>query len=222
MAEIGICPSALNLDHTDAIPGILASIIGLAAIGCRLSSRLNAVGCDIASAGVETLSISKGVTIFSLILKQVGQALQAADSVHSSEALETAQQIANECKLVFDEIEEKLDKVTTKRADGSMAPSIQQRFKWCFKKGRLQYLLTRLESLKMDLLVMLQILQMGKLMAATSNRYVDQYQVFTISETDLFKQRAKRRNCCKERQDCARTCRDSEPGHCPLFAHEPT
>jgi hypothetical protein len=157
MAEIGICPSALDLDHTDPIPGIVASVIGLASIGCRLSSRLNAAGCDIASAGVEIPSISKEVTMFSLFLKQVGQALQAADSVHSSEALETAQEIANECKLVFDEIEGKLDKVTTKRADGSMAPSIQQRFKWGFKKGRVQYLLTRLESLKIDLLVMLQI-----------------------------------------------------------------
>ena len=151
-----------------------------------------------ASAGVDILSISKEVTMFSLILKQVGQTLQAADSVHSSGALETTQQIASECKLVFDEIEEKLDKITTRKADGSVAPSVQQRFKWCFKKGRVQYLLTRLESLKMDLLVMLQILQIGKFMAGTSNRYVDQFHFFTISDTDLFKKRAEQGNCYEE------------------------
>lgn len=187
MAELGFCPSVLNLDRTEAILGIAATVIGLASAGCQIASSLNALGCNIVSAGVELTSISKGVMMFSLILKQVGLALQAADSVHSSEALETAKLIAHECKRVFDEIEGKLDKATTKRSDGSMAPSIQQRFKWGFKKDRVQFLLARLESLKLDLLVMFQILQMGKLMAATSNRYVDQYQAFIISKTESFK-----------------------------------
>lgn len=120
---------------------------------------------------MEIHSISKNVTLFSLMLKQVGQALQASDSVHSSEALETAQEISNECQIVFDEIQEMLDKVSSRKADGSASPSIQQRFKWCFKKARVQYLLAQLESLKMSLLVMLQILQLGKMMATIPKRY---------------------------------------------------
>ncbi len=120
---------------------------------------------------MEIHSISKSVTLFSLMLKQVGQALQASDSVHSSEALETAQEISSECRMVFDEIQEMLDKVSSRKADGSTSPSIQQRFRWCFKKARVQYLLGQLESLKMSLLVMLQILQLGKLMATTPKRY---------------------------------------------------
>lgn len=151
--------------------GVVASVICVAGAGFRLSLLLNAVGCEIASAGIEIHSISKGVTLFSLMLKQVGQTLQASDSVHSSEALETAQEITNDCQLVFHEIQEMLDKVRSKKGDGSLSPSIQQRFKWCFKKGRVQYLLGQLESLKMSLLVMLQILQLGKLMAATPIRY---------------------------------------------------
>lgn len=117
---------------------------------------------------MEIHSISKSVTLFSLMLKQVGQALQASDSVHSDEALETARELTNECQLVFDEIQEMLDKVTSKRENGVPSPTIQQKFRWCFKKGRVQYLLGQLESLKMSLLVMLQILQLGKLMASTS------------------------------------------------------
>jgi N-terminal domain on NACHT_NTPase and P-loop NTPases len=119
---------------------------------------------------MEIHSISKGVTLFSLMLKQVGQTLQASDSVHSSEALETAQEITSECQMVFDEIHEMLDKVTSRRGDGNVSPSIQQKFRWCFKKGRVQYLLAQLESLKMSLLVMLQILQLGKLMAVMPKR----------------------------------------------------
>ncbi len=151
-------------------PGIIASVIGVAGAGFRLSLVLNAVGCEIASAGMEIHSISKGVTLFSLMLKQVGQTLQSSDSVHSSEALETAQEITNECQMVFDEIQDMLDKVTTRRGDGALSPSLQQKFRWCFKKGRVQYLLAQLESLKMSLLVMLQILQLGKMMAFTPRK----------------------------------------------------
>ena len=151
--------------------GVIASVICVAGAGFRLSLLLNAAGCEIASAGMDIHSISKGVTLFSLMLKQVGQTLQASDSVHSSEALETAQEITHDCKLVFNEINEMLEKFRSKKGDGFLCPTIQQRFKWCFKKGRVQYLLGQLESLKMSLLVMLQILQLGKLMAATPRRY---------------------------------------------------
>jgi len=106
------------------------------------------------------------------MLKQTSVVLQAADSVHSEEAVDTAHQIAEESTRVFDEINNMLDQVRTKRADGSLSPTVQQRFKWCFKKGRVAYLLGQLESLKLSLSVMLQILQLGKLMASTSKRYL--------------------------------------------------
>jgi hypothetical protein len=133
------------------------------------------------------------------MLKQVGQALQAPDSVHSSEALETAQEITSECQMVFDEIQEMLDKVTSRRSDGALSPSIQQRFKWCFKKGRVQYLLAQLESLKMSLLVMLQILQLGKLMAATPKTYVYyiNWPYLDVRMTDYFTVTRKRRSHTK-------------------------
>ncbi|ERF72121.1 hypothetical protein EPUS_02912 [Endocarpon pusillum Z07020] len=172
--------------------GIVASVFGVAGVGFRLSLLLNAVGCEIASAGMEIHSISKSVTLFSLMLKQVGQALQASDSVHSSEALETAQEISIECEKVFDEIREMLDKVTSRKSDGSLSPSIQQRFKWCFKKARVQYLLAQLESLKMSLLLMLQILQLGKLMAATPQS--EQKEEVAVKNDIIAQERAETQN----------------------------
>lgn len=146
-------------------------MIGVAGAGFRLSLILNAVGCEVAAAGIEIHTISKQVTLFSLMLKQVGQSLQAADSVHSEEAIETSRQITDECTLVFEEIEDMLDRVQSRKADGSTTSTIQQRFKWCFKKHRVTYLLGQLESLKMSLLVMLQILQLGKMLSSTSKKY---------------------------------------------------
>jgi len=100
------------------------------------------------------------------MLKQVGQTLQAPDSVHSHEAEQAAKQITTECRQIFDEIETMLDKVRTRKKDGSWGPTTIQKFKWCFKKHKVNYLLAQLESLKLSLSVMLQILQLGKLMAA--------------------------------------------------------
>lgn len=102
------------------------------------------------------------------MLKQTGTVLQAADSVHSREAVEAAKQVADESNRVFDEIKDMLDRVRGKKDDGSMKPSAHQRIKWCFKKSRISYLLGQLESLKLSLSLMLQILQLGKMMAATS------------------------------------------------------
>ena len=124
------------------------------------------------SAGLEIHSISKGISLFSLMLKQVGQTLQAPDSVHSHEATQAAKQITDECQQIFDEIEHMLDKVRSRRQDGSYGPTLAQKFKWCFKKHKVTYLLAQLESLKLSLSVMLQILQLGKMMAVATKRYV--------------------------------------------------
>lgn len=106
------------------------------------------------------------------MLKQVGQTLQQADSVHTHEAEQAAHQITDECRLVFDEIEYLLDRCRSRKRDGSWGPTTVQRFKWCFKKHKVTYLLAQLESLKLSLSVMLQILQLGKLMASVTKRWV--------------------------------------------------
>ncbi|KAL6241542.1 hypothetical protein RBB50_011565 [Rhinocladiella similis] len=150
--------------------GAIASILGVAGAGFRLSLILNAISCEIVNAGFEVHGISKGVTLFSTMLKQTGTVLQTVDSVHSTEAIETAMSIADESTRVFDEINDMLDRLGTKSSDGSATPSIQQRFRWCFKKNRVTYLMAQLESLKLSLAVMLQIIQLGQLMASTSRR----------------------------------------------------
>jgi len=111
------------------------------------------------------------VSLISIILKQVGAALQASDSVRSYEAVEDAKRASDKCKLEFDEIEQLVDNVRGVQ-NGTIGPSLQQRFSWVFKKGHVSYLVARLESLRLQLSLILQILQLGKSMAATSKRYV--------------------------------------------------
>lgn len=175
MADIGsrllfiplLQPHPADLMSSD----IIASIIGVAGAGFRLSLILNAVSCEVASAGFEVHSISKSVTLFAMMLKQAGNVLQSPNSVHSHDALITAKSIADESTRVFDEINDMLDRVRTKPTNGAFSPTIEQRFKWCFKKHRVTYLLNQLESLKLSLSLLLQILQLGKVMASTSRKY---------------------------------------------------
>ena len=151
-------------------PGIIGSIIGVAGAGFRLSLILNAVSCEVATEGLEVHSISKTVTLFSLTLKQTGIALQAADSVHTYEALDGVHRISGDATKVFEEFNDMLDRVRNKPVDGTVPPTIQQRFQWCFKKHRVTYLLAQLDSFKLSLSVIQQVLQLGKLMASTSKQ----------------------------------------------------
>jgi len=176
----------------DEFVGVIASVIGIAGAGFRLSLILNAVSCEVANAGLEVHSIAKQVTLFSLMLKQVGTVLQAADSVHSQEAVDAAKQIAEESTRVFEEINDMLDRVRMKRPDGTYAPTIQQRFRWCFKKHRVTYLLAQLESLKLSLSVLLQILQLGKLMASTSKN--DSPEEVALKTNAIQQERAETQN----------------------------
>lgn len=153
----------------------MATITGVAGAGLRLSLLLNAVACQVANSGVDIHSISKGISLFSSRLKQVGHTLQAEDSVHTREALDTAREISDQAQTVFDEIEDMLDKVEAGDAyQDQKALSVQQRFKSCFKKQRVTYLLAHLESLKLSLAVMLQVLQVGRMMGMKQCVYSDE------------------------------------------------
>src|SRR4051812_43940697 len=83
----------------------IASIIQFVAWGTRLSLGLYDFSSSISSATRDINRIAKGVSLFSLTLKQVGVALKEDDTVPSPEAFETVQEILHQCHGVFTEIE---------------------------------------------------------------------------------------------------------------------
>ncbi|KAJ5364068.1 uncharacterized protein N7496_009781 [Penicillium cataractarum] len=141
------------------------SIIRVAGAGFRLSLLLNAAACQLAQSRIEIHSIAKGISLFALTLKQLGQALESPDLARTTEATEKAWEIASQGQLVFVEIEHMLDKLqgTDAHEDLSRIP-VQERLKWCFRKQHVTYLLAQLESLKLSLIVMTRILQLGDLL----------------------------------------------------------
>ncbi|KAH0847839.1 hypothetical protein FOPE_00941 [Fonsecaea pedrosoi] len=170
----------------------ITPIIDVAGAGFRLSLLLNAISSEFSNAGLEVKSISKGVTMFSMMLKHTGQVLQATDSVHSQEAIETAKSIADESTRVFDEIKDMWVRVSAQDTASTTAYTLQQRFRRTFRKHRVIYLLAQLESLQLSLSVMLQIVQLGKVMASTSRS--DSPEEVSFKKEEITQERAEAQN----------------------------
>lgn len=173
MLETGCVHHRIQLLHsqpcqlTYSARSVIASIIGVAGAGFRLSLILNAVGAEIADTDVEIQTIARGISSFSLMLKQVGINIQATRTLTSQSAIDTVSQIAKQSQSVFDEVKKMVEMVQKKDEKGNIQSiSIAQRVTWCFKKQRIQYMLRQLECLKLSLSLMLQVLQLGKTIAS--------------------------------------------------------
>lgn len=149
--------------------GTEASIVRIAGAGFRLSLLLNAAACQLAQSKIEIHSIAKGISLFALTLKHIGQTLETTDLERSPESTEKVWEIAGQGQMVFVEIEHMLDKLQGTDADeGLRRIPIQERLKWCFRQKHVTCLLAQLESLKLSLIVMLRILQLGDLVKSSS------------------------------------------------------
>ena len=146
---------------------IVASVLGVAGVGFKLSLILNAISLEIANAPYEIKAISKSVILHSQLLKQTAAILDEAN-IHSQEAVKTTNEVLEETQAVFTDIDTMLNRVRSTRPDGSVSPSIPQRFRWCFRKHSIEYLLGRMDRLQMSLSLMLQIIHLGITMASTS------------------------------------------------------
>ncbi|KAL8652177.1 MAG: hypothetical protein Q9210_002833 [Variospora velana] len=159
---------------------IIATIIGIAGAGFRLSLVLNAVGVEMATADLEIQNIARAISNYAIILKQLALTLESCKSIATQTAMETAKQMADQSQLIFDDIKDMTELDQRKDEHGHLRSIAvnNQRVKWCFKQQRLQYLLAQLDTLKLSLSIMLQVLQFGKLLVtiryagATSSRRV--------------------------------------------------
>jgi hypothetical protein len=175
--------------------GSQASIVKVAGAGFRLSLLLNAAACQLAQSRLEIHSIAKGISLFALTLKHVGQSIEAVDIDHSPEATEKAWEIAGQGQIIFIEIEHMLDKLkATDRNEDLMRLPLQERLKWCFPKQHVTYLLAQLESLKLSLIVMLRILQLGNVIKANIDDGIDTDSLASAADDAVAQEKAESQN----------------------------
>ena len=167
------------------------SINGAAGAGFRLSLVLNAVRMKMASADLEITKISKGISDFSLMLKQVARAMEEGGVIATPLAIDTVFDIKDHSEHVFEEIKSMTELAQVRDEKGILTEiDIGNKVTWCFKKQKVPYLLGQLDHLRLNLAIMLQILHLAKSIAP--NRYA--ISVTVIHATNIVLDPASQRN----------------------------
>ena len=146
--------------------GIVASIVQIVGLGTKLSFTFYHLASTVSNATTDVSRVANGVNLFCLMLKQVGATLKEDSTqgpVHSAEALETVQEIVQQCTSVFGELQAMLDKCGW--SEEHMELSRLQKIRWSVKRPRVEYVLGHLDSLKLTLAVMIQTLQTARIIA---------------------------------------------------------
>lgn len=178
-----------------AFKGSQASIVKIAGAGFRLSLLLNAAACQLAQSRLEIHSIAKGISLFALTLKHIGQTIEGTDMDQSPEAVEKAWEIAGQGQMIFIEIEHMLDKLKATDRDSDLVQiSLQERLKWCFRKQHVTYLLAQLDALKLSLIVMLRILQLGNVIKSNVDDGIDTDSLASAVDDTIAQEKAETQN----------------------------
>lgn len=131
------------------------------------------------NADSEIQHISRSISDFSLMLKQVGRTMQDGSVVATPLAIETVFDIKDQSERIFREIKGMTELDQIKDEQGHLKEiDIGQKIVWCFKKDKVPYLLGQLDYLKLNLAIMLQILQLARDIAPA--KFVPQASFITI------------------------------------------
>jgi hypothetical protein len=165
--------------------GIIASIVGVTAIGAKVSLCLYKFADGVGSAGEDVRRVAVEVSLFCSVLKQLGSTLRRAKAArYSLSALASADQILEECQRVFAEIGDITDGLQRHGpTTGETSINLASRVKWTFKRSRVSVLRSTLESMKATLHLMLTTLDFAERVA--SRRYAVMIRVASYEAREL-------------------------------------
>ena len=115
--------------------GAIASIVGIAGAGAKLSISLYQFAETVGSARNEVRTIGTEISLFSAVLKQLHSTLTKARNFrYSITAIETTQDILDECQKVFEQISMIVEGLKTGKATpGDKSMDFVGRVKWAFQ-----------------------------------------------------------------------------------------
>ena len=136
--------------------GALASVIGIAGAGAKISIAIFDFVSIVGAAASEMAALGTEVSQFCVVLKQVEATLsKAKKSVrYSMTALLGIESITKQCDPILKEIEQILSGLKKKNAE----PNFMARLAWTLKRSKVQLLRKTLESAKLTLSCMLMTL----------------------------------------------------------------
>jgi hypothetical protein len=146
--------------------GAVASIVGIAIAGAKISMILYELGSTAKSAKSEVNKVAVSIATFSSVLQQLASTLEKAHSARFSiSAIGTTQEILDRCQEIFDEIGEVVKdlKITKDGGKNLTQKSVSHvaRVQWVFKRVKVLKLQAELESMKLTLTLMLVTLNLA-------------------------------------------------------------
>ncbi len=151
--------------------GLIASVLQVADIGARLSVKVYNFCHAAVNADDSITFISKDMSNTSAILRELGRCLEKDHEAQlcSENAFRTTSTIVNECRIVFEEIDQALmDKMTRMGLDGKPGQpelAILERSTWPFLQPKIELLWNNLDKLKSTLHLMLNVIIYARLVA---------------------------------------------------------
>lgn len=136
--------------------GIVASVVQIADIGCRLSVKLCTFGHKIKHADQNISNISNDVALTCNVLRELGDNFKKDEQTKlcNNNAIAAAEKVIAECKKVFTDLESALDGDSGK----GVLKRLGRGIKFSLVEPQIELLRSNLERLKSTLLLMLNVI----------------------------------------------------------------
>lgn len=133
--------------------GEAAAIIGLVSTAAELSKAVIGIGAQYKNARVQIESFGREVSMLGKILDQLSRLLsKGASHIDIGVHLLTTE-IVDECSTMFAQLDAYKNKLYGNSA--ALNPTLRGKTKWVFEAAELDYLRTRVDSMKINLLLMM-------------------------------------------------------------------
>lgn len=144
--------------------GLIASIVGIAGAGAKLSITIFDFASTMGNAGRELQDISTEISLLCSVLKQLEVVLAHAHFRSSPAARDTSEKILTKCNVVFDELGSIIGKLRSGKSDEGDFTSFDfaDKVRWTFQRPKVQLLRSTLESCKLTLGLMLSTMQLAE------------------------------------------------------------
>lgn len=144
--------------------GAVASIVGLAGAGIKVSFALFDLADRIGSAGEEVKLVATELSLFCSVLQEVASVIQDDDTSQlTPAALLLVNEVTSRCREVVTEIDKIVSSLTKDQSPFDL-PSLEwtSRVKWTFKRSKVQVQRQTLESCKSTLQLLLTTLRWSR------------------------------------------------------------
>ncbi|MCJ1301352.1 hypothetical protein MMC08_004151 [Hypocenomyce scalaris] len=139
--------------------GLIASVIGIAGTGAKLSVTLYTLAETVNSADKSIKDVARDVSITSSVLGQLAAILEQDKQakISKDDALKTTDDAVRGCSEVFSEIDAMLKK-SVSNTNAGKTKAVLEKLKWAFIQPKMELLRSNLERLKSSLLLLLSVL----------------------------------------------------------------